>query len=129
MAMSLTLQPATPRRVKNLFSHRIFTLKGVMRLLRITFISGPFLLFTSRLSIKHAAMMMMLCAPALILVSFLTIPTLLFSSPEQHAYYEFANILTKDPAQWFILPFVALCSMIALAVPATAPKPFTAVRS
>jgi hypothetical protein len=115
--------------VKNLFNHRILTFKGVMRLLRITFISGPFLLFTTRLSIRHAAMMILLCTPALILVSFLTIPTFLFSSPEHHAYYEFANILTKDPAQWFILPFAALCSMIALAVPATASKPFTAVRS
>lgn len=126
--MSLTLKPATPRQTGNMFSQRSFTFKGVMRLLRLTFISGPILLFTTRLSIKHASIMMLLCAPALLLISLTTVPAFLFNSPEQHAYYEFANILIKDPAQFFILPLAALCAMIALAVPATAHKPFTAVR-
>jgi hypothetical protein len=115
--------------MRNAFSHRIFTFKGIMRLLRLTFVSGPRLLFTTRLSIKSASIMILLCAPALFLVLLTTVPSLIFDSPEQRAYYEFANILVKDPVQFAVLPLAALCALIALAVPATAPRPFTAVRS
>jgi hypothetical protein len=97
--------------------------------MRLTFISGPFLLFTTRLSIKHATIMMLLCAPALLLVFLTTVPALIFNMPEQRAYYEFATILIKDPVQFAVLPLAALCALIALAVPAIAPQPFTAVRS
>jgi hypothetical protein len=46
--MSLTLKPATPRQLKNALKLGLFTAEGLKRLLHITFISGPWLLLTSR---------------------------------------------------------------------------------
>lgn len=126
--MSLTLIPAAPRRVKNAVSRGIFTAKGIKRLLRLAFISGPWLLFTSRLSVKSASLMILLCAPALLFCSMLTIPAMLFQSPQQHAYFYFAKVLDQDPTRWIILGLAAVCAVMALAVPAAAAKPFTAVR-
>ncbi len=126
--MSLTLTPVTPRRVKHAVSLGIFTTKGVARLLRLTFISGPRLLLTSRLSKKNASLMILLCVPALLFCSMLIVPALIFQSPQQQAYFYFAQILNQDPIRWIILAFTGICTMTALAVPAMAPVPFTAIR-
>ena len=101
----------------------------MMRILRLTFISGPFLLFTTRLSSKNASIMIMLCIPALLLAAMLTIPSILFDSPEQNAYYEFAHAINGDPTRLVILALAGICAVLALAVPATAPQPSTAIRS
>lgn len=95
----------------------------------MTFVSGPILLLTTRLSAKSASMMIMLCVPALLLALLQTVPRFLFNSPEQHAYYEFANLINQDASQLAVLALATACSVIALAIPATAPTPFTAVRS
>ena len=126
--MSLTLKPATPRHLKSALSLGLFTAKGAKRLLLITFISGPWLLLTSRLSAKSASLMIMLCVPALLFCALLTVPGFLFESPEQHAYYQFAKALDQDPTRWIILTVTGLCSLLALAIPATAARPMTAVR-
>ncbi len=102
--------------------------KAATRLARLTFISGPRLLLTSRLSAKSAALMIMLCAPALLLTAMLTVPAMLFQSPQQHAYFYFAKILQQNPIHWPMLALVAACTVVALAVPATEARPFTAVR-
>ena len=126
--MSLTLQPATPRQLKSALSLGLCTAKGARRLLLITFISGPWLLLTSNLSAKTASLMIMLCVPALLFCALLTIPGLLFDSPEQHAYYQFAKALEQDPTRWIILAITGICTLMALAIPATTPSPITAVR-
>lgn len=91
--------------------------------------SGPFLLLTSRLSVKSAAIMILLCAPALLLTAVLTVPAMLFTSPEQNAYFQFAQAINADPTRLVVLALAAVCTVVALAVPATAPNEFTAVRS
>jgi hypothetical protein len=126
--MSLTLKPATPRQLKNALKLGLFTAEGLKRLLYITFISGPWLLLTSRLSAKAASLMIMLCVPALLFCGLLTIPGFLFESPEQHAYYQFAKALDQDPTRWIILAVTGLCTLMALAIPATTVRPLTAVR-
>jgi hypothetical protein len=126
--MSLTLKPATPRRLSNALNVGLFTAKGIKRLLHITFISGPWLLLTSRLSAKTASLMIMLCVPALLFCALLTIPGALFDSPEQNAYYHFAKALDQDPTRWIILSVTGLCNLVALAVPATTGRPLTAIR-
>ena len=126
--MSLTLAPATPRRVKYAVSPGIFTPKCIARMLRLTFISGPRLLLTTRLSAKNASLMILLCAPALLFCSMLIIPALLFQSPQQQAYFYFAQMLNHDPIRWVILAFAGVFAVMALAVPAMIPKPITAVR-
>jgi len=127
--MSLTLKPAKSRQLKTALRGGLFTAKEIKRLLRLTFISGPWLMFTSQLSIKSAVLMMMLCTPALLFSSMLTIPALLFPSPQQQAYFYFARVLDQDPTRWIILALTAICTVIALAVPAVAENPFKAARS
>ena len=126
--MSLTLKPAKTRRLKNAVKHGVFTTKGLTRLMRLTFMSGPWILFTSRLSKKSASIMILLCLPALLFSAMLTIPAMLFQSPEQHSYYQFAQSLDQDPIRWVILAVTGICAVISLAVPATAPKPMMAIR-
>ncbi len=114
--MSLTLKPATPRRVKNAVGAGIFSVKGIARLMRLTFMSGPWMLLT------------LLCTPALLFCAMLTIPGMLFPLPEQNSYYLFAQALDQDPTRWIILAMTAICAVISLAVPATAPRPLMAIR-
>ncbi|MEO8616966.1 MAG: hypothetical protein ABI600_17635 [Luteolibacter sp.] len=95
-------------------------MKTCVNVLRITFISGPWMLLTSRLSFKSASMMIMLCAPALLFCGMLTIPAILFPSPQQNAYFYFAEGLNHDPIRWLGLLLGCACSLLALAVPAAA---------
>jgi hypothetical protein len=114
--------------VKNAFSRGIFTPTGIASLIRITFISGPWMLLTSPLSGKNASLMILLCAPALLFCSLLVIPPLLFPSPQQNAYYYFAQGLNQDPLRWVVLGVAMFFAMLALAIPATAGHPRTVVR-
>ncbi len=104
----------------------LFIVKGLARLFRLTFISGPWLLLTSRLSAKKASLMILLCTPPLLFCAMLTLPAMVFQSPQQQAYFYFAQILNQDPTRWLILALTGLCVVMALAVPATAPQPFRA---
>ena len=128
MSLTLTLNPVTPRRVKNAVSHGVFSTNGIARLLRLSLISGPWLLLTSRLSTKNASLMMLLCAPALLLCGLLTLPALIFQSPQQQAYYYFGQILTQESVSWSILALTGFCTLTALAIPAMVPRRVTAIR-
>lgn len=91
--------------------------------IRPLFIAGPKALFTSRISGKCAAVMLMLCSPSLLFCSILTIPALLFQSPQQNAYFYFDKVLNQDPGRWFVLGLAAVCAIFSLVIPATMPKP------
>ncbi len=122
------MSPVAVPLIRNAVGHEIFTARSVAGLLKLTFVSGPYLLLTSRLSAKSASMMILLCAPALLLTAMLTIPALLFPSPQQQAYFYFAQMINQDPTRWVILAFAAVCSILALAVPATDSKSSMAAR-
>jgi hypothetical protein len=124
--MTPTLESTNVRSRESASMCRFFSLKGIARALRLTFVSGPWLLLTGQLSIKNASFMIMLCTPALLLWALLTIPPLLFPFPEHNAYYQFAQIVTADPAQWLLLPLTIACLVLALAIPATSPCPLKA---
>ena len=96
-------------------------------ILRLTFIAGPKVLFTSRISGKCAALMVMMCSPSLVFFSVLTIPPILFQSPQQNAYFYFAGILNQDPSRWLVLLLAAICTVLSLAIPATMPTPPSSV--
>jgi hypothetical protein len=104
-----TQSEATPPRSRGLF--------------RQIFIQGPLLLLTSRISVKCAAMMTALCMPALLCWAILTVPGLIFQSPQQHAYFYFSKILNEDPTRWLVLLLAGVCALLALAVPAVMPSP------
>ena len=101
---------------------------GIMHYLRLTFINGPKLLFTSRISGKCALMMMMMCLPSLLFCSILTIPEVIFQFPHQHAYFYFGKILNEDPTRWIVLCLAGICAIMSLAIPATTSGPKTLIR-
>lgn len=87
--------------------------------LELTFICGPKLLLTSRISGKCAAIMTMMCIPSLFCCFILTIPGFIFQSPQQNAYYYFSKVLNEDPARWIVLLLAGTCTLMSLAIPAT----------
>ena len=95
----------------------------VMRGLRLTFISGPKVLLTSRISAKCALVMALMCLPSLSCCFLLTIPGLIFQSPQQQAYFYFSKVLNEDPSRWICLLLAGLCALLSLAVPAILPGP------
>jgi len=95
---------------------------SVVQDLRLTFICGPKLLLTSRISGKCAAIMMMMCTPSLLCCFILTIPGLIFQSPQQNAYFYFSKVLNEDPARWIVLLLAGTCTLMSLAIPATMPE-------
>ena len=98
-------------------------LPRVMSQIRLTFIKGPMLLLTSRISGKCAAIMAMMCAPSLLFCFLLTIPALIFQSPQQHAYFYFSKVLDQDPTRWVVLLLAGVCAILSLSLPATMPAP------
>jgi hypothetical protein len=95
----------------------------VLNLIKLTLISGPKILLTSQISVKCAAVMIGMCAPALLFCALLTIPGLVFQSPQQNAYFYFAKVLEQDPTCWFVLLLTGLCALLSLALPATMDRP------
>lgn len=93
----------------------------VEKFLRMIFFHGPRELLTSRISVKCAAVMVVMCSPALLVCSLLTLPALLFHSPEQHAYFYFSRLLNEDPSRWLVLLLAGVCALMSLAIPATMP--------
>lgn len=95
----------------------------VENFLRMIFFHGPRHLLTSRISGKCAAFMVVMCSPALLFCSLLTIPAWLFNSPEHHAYFHFSRQINEDPSRWLVLLLAGICALMSLAIPATMPKP------
>jgi hypothetical protein len=96
---------------------------SVERLVGSVIYHGPKQLLTSRISSKCAGFMTALCAPSLICCSLLTVPSLLFQSPEQRAYFYFSQILNGDPSRWLVVFLASVCVVVSLAVPALMPPP------
>ncbi|MEI6656607.1 MAG: hypothetical protein WCP45_17725 [Verrucomicrobiota bacterium] len=99
--------------------------RRVMQCLKLTFFCGPKVLFTSQISLKCAAAMITMCAPALFFCAILTLPALVFQSPQQNAYFYFARILNEDPTRWAVLILAGLCVVLSLSLPATMAAPRT----
>ena len=92
---------------------------GLLRYLKLIFISGPTILLTSQISVKCATVMILMCIPALFFSAMLTLPELVFQSPQQNAYFYFAQVLEQDPTRWIVLILAGLCALLSLALPAT----------
>ncbi len=90
--------------------------------LKLVFVRGPMVLLTSQISGLCGVLMILLCTPSLLYCAMLTIPGVVFNSPEQHAYFYFSKVLNEDPSRWIILLVAGLCTLLALALPATMPE-------
>ncbi|MBC8127621.1 MAG: hypothetical protein H8M99_10830 [Gloeobacteraceae cyanobacterium ES-bin-144] len=93
-------------------------LKSV-KMIGSSFIKGPKVLLTRQLSFKCAVIMMMSSLPSLLCCFLLTVPAILFQSPEQNAYFYFSQILSEDPTSWLILLLTGVCSVLSLGIPAS----------
>ncbi len=116
--MYCSFQSVARKSLKTTAGLGIFGVKFCANILRVIFIKGPWTLVTSGLNFKSAAMMIMLCAPALLFCAMLTIPAILFTSPQQNAYFYFAEGLNHDPIRFLGLLLGCTCTLVALAVPA-----------
>lgn len=66
--------------------------------------------------------MILLCTPSFLYCAMLTIPEAVFRSPDQHAYFYFSKVLNQDPTRWVVMVFAVICTLVALALPATMPE-------
>ena len=126
--MSLKLQPASPRNFKNAVKSGVFTLTGLRRFAGLVLVSGPRKLLSSQLSPRSSSFIMLLCIPAIAPFVLATVPTMIFQSPEQAAYFYFARTLSLDLCSGFVLALSVLCMIFAFVLPAAEPDPYSAVR-
>ncbi len=122
---AMSTQLKTTRLAKSKCSNRPGVTKRLMRFLKMLFFVGPRQLLTSRISGKCAAAMIVMCTPSLLCSAILTVPALLFQSPQQHAYFYFSRGLEGDPCRWVAMVLAALCAILSLAMPAAMPAPKT----
>lgn len=101
---------------------------GAKHYIRLTLISGPRVLLTSRISGKCALIMILMSMPSLLCCFMLTVPGFIFQSPHQQAYFYFSRVLNEDPTRWIVLFLAGVCTLISLAVPATIRAPHAPVR-
>ena len=120
--MSQPLKPASLREAKVAICPGIFPVHFLARFSRLLFIEGPRLFFTSPLSGRKASMMVLLCAPPLLFCMMVTLPGLLFQSPQQQAYFYFSQVLNNDPSRWVGIVLAGCCAVLALAVPVASTK-------
>lgn len=95
----------------------------ILRCIALTFYHGPKRLMTSRISVKCAAMIVTMCLPALLSSAILTLPAMIFQSPHQNAYFQFASVLEQDPSRWLVVVLSTICALTSLAIPAAMPAP------
>jgi hypothetical protein len=77
------------------------------------FVRGPRLVLTGRFSRRAAGFMIASALPAILATLFLTIPGLLFHTPEHHAFFHFAKTLESDGTSMlpvFLGTLSSLCS-------------------
>lgn len=72
----------------------------------------------TRLCRKSATYIILLCVPALALFVSMTLPSWVFQSPDQEAYYYFARAFSNDLAKGYLLALSALCMLLVFAMPA-----------
>lgn len=94
----------------------------LLKIPRLAFITGPRVLLTARITNKCAALMSLLLVTSLVSCLFILLPPVLFQSPQQNAYFYFAEILDRDPSRWLMVALSALCVLIALTIPAAMPR-------
>lgn len=106
-------------------STQVSLFRKIAGALKLTFWSGPRLLFTTRLSFRTAGFMIAAAVPAIVCMTVMTVPALVYTTPESNAYFYFGRILQSDPVSWIPMGVAAFSSILALAVPTSTPaRPF-----
>ena len=81
------------------------------------FIDGPRLLLKGKFSRRAAAFMIVAAIPAIAAVLFLTVPALLFPTPQHNAFFYFGKSVTSDVASYVPLAIGLLSTIFSLRLP------------
>jgi hypothetical protein len=81
------------------------------------FIDGPRLLLKGKYSRRAAGFMIVAAVPALAAVMFLTLPELLFPTPQHNAFFYFGKGVTNDVASYVPLALGLISSIFSLRLP------------
>ncbi len=102
--MNTRKQPTNFRRPQTHFAFRLLT--------------GPVRLVKAQFTGRNAICLVALSVPALLVTALLTVPALLFTTPQHYEYFEFAKQLDQGSDRWLALGLSACCSFLAFAIPA-----------
>lgn len=81
------------------------------------FLAGPFRLMTAQFDRRKAVCLVALSIPALLVTALLTLPALVFNTPQHNEYFEFAQQLNQGGERWLAVGLSACCSLFCFAVP------------
>lgn len=111
-----TARPAAANRRRH---HRIGQLLGHFdrAFFRAWLIDGPRMLFKGRFTRRAGAFMIASALPSILTALFLTLPGLLFHTPEHHAFFHFAKTLEGDGASLLPILLGSLCSLCGFRLP------------
>jgi hypothetical protein len=81
------------------------------------FIDGPRLLLKGKFSRRAAGFMIVAAIPAILAVLFMTLPSLLFPTPQHNAFFYFGKSVSSDVASYVPLALGAISSIFSLRFP------------
>lgn len=81
------------------------------------FIDGPRMLLKGRFTRRAGAFMIASALPSILTALFLTVPGLLFHTPEHHAFFHFAKTLEGDGASLLPILLGSLSSLFGFRLP------------
>lgn len=84
---------------------------------RSWFIDGPRLILQGRFTRREGIFMAVAAAPAILATLFLTLPGLVFDSPDQQAFFHFARGIQEEAISAFPIVLGAISSLCSLRFP------------
>jgi|SRR5688500_4097282 hypothetical protein len=81
------------------------------------FIDGPRLLLKGKFSRRAAGFMVIAAIPAILAVLFMTVPGLLFPTPQHNAFFYFSKSVTGDVVSFVPLALGVISSIFSLRFP------------
>jgi hypothetical protein len=86
--------------------------------LALRLLTSPIRLVKAQFTRRNAVCLVALSVPALLVTLLLTLPALLFNTPQHNEYFEFAKELNQGCDRWLAVGLSACCSLFAFAIPA-----------
>ncbi len=84
---------------------------------RSWFIDGPRLLMKGKFSRRSAVFIAVAAVPAIAAALFMTLPGILFPTPQHHEFFHFAKVITKDAATLIPVSIGVISTLFCLRLP------------
>lgn len=75
------------------------------------------------ISVRQYGFIIAAVVPVIVCFLVLTVPALIFRTPEHQAYFYFGRILSDDPVCLFPMAIAAVCTFVALSMPVAHSRP------